>query len=137
MSLGGLLREIRSFVKSWTGAKFSMKKLTAEWVRKAESDYRAAEILARNRPPENDLICFCCQQAAEKYLKALLTALRLPVPRVHNLEDLLGLLRPHHPGLFSLRRGLVCGRQPDQFWACLCSDRGERSRLSDQNPDSL
>jgi HEPN domain-containing protein len=29
------------------------------------------------------------------------------VPRTHTLEDLLGLLRPHHPVLFALRRGLL------------------------------
>jgi HEPN domain-containing protein len=84
-----------------------MKKLTAEWVRKAEGDYRVGRKLARSRPPENDFICFCCQQAAEKFLKGLLVELGLPVPRTHNLEDLLGLLRPHHPGLFGLRRGLI------------------------------
>jgi HEPN domain-containing protein len=52
-------------------------------------------------------VCFCSQQAAEKFLKALLVELGLTVPRTHNLEDLLGLLRPLHPGLFALRRGLV------------------------------
>jgi HEPN domain-containing protein len=83
-----------------------MKKLTADWVRKAEADYRVAQV-ARSRRPENDIVCFCCQQAAEKYLKTLLVELALNVPRTHNLEDLLGLLRPHHPELFKLRRGLV------------------------------
>jgi hypothetical protein len=29
------------------------------------------------------------------------------VPRTHNLEDLLGLLQPHHGHLRALRRGLV------------------------------
>jgi len=84
-----------------------MKKLTAAWVRKAEGDFRVAQKLARSRPPENDFVCFCCQQAAEKFLKALLVELGLTVPRTHNLEDLLGLLRPHHPSLFMLRRGLI------------------------------
>jgi HEPN domain-containing protein len=63
--------------------------------------------LARSRPPENDFVCFCCQQAAEKFLKALLVELGLTFPKTHNLEDLLGLLRPHHPELFALRRGLL------------------------------
>jgi HEPN domain-containing protein len=84
-----------------------MKKLTAAWVRKAERDYRVARKLARSRKPENDTVCFCCQQAAEKFLKALLVEGALPVPRSHNLEDHLGLLRAHHPSLFALRRGLV------------------------------
>jgi HEPN domain-containing protein len=84
-----------------------MKKLTADWLRKAGRDYRIARKLAPSRPPENDYVCFCCQQAAEKFLKALLVERSLTVPRTHNLEDLLGLLRPHHPDLFELRQGLL------------------------------
>lgn len=65
-----------------------------------------AEKLARSRPPENDMVCFCCQQAVEKYLKAVLVELGLRVPRTHDLEDLLRLVQPHHPGLAGLKRGL-------------------------------
>jgi HEPN domain-containing protein len=83
-----------------------MNKLTAEWIRKAESDYRVAEGLAQNRPPEHDIVCFHCQQAAEKFLKAVLVELGITVPRTHNLEDLLGLLLPQHVSLGSLKRGL-------------------------------
>jgi HEPN domain-containing protein len=82
-----------------------MKKLTREWVRKAESDYRGASQLARSRPPVHDLICFCSQQCAEKYLKALVEEQGLAVPRTHDLEDLLELLLPLHPELATLRRG--------------------------------
>jgi HEPN domain-containing protein len=53
------------------------------------------------------VVCFHCQQSAEKYLKALLEELGLRVPRTHNLDDVLNLLLPHHPGLRSLRRGLI------------------------------
>jgi HEPN domain-containing protein len=84
-----------------------MKKLTAEWVRKAEADYRVAQKLAHGRQPENDSVCFHCQQAAEKLLKALLVEFGLFVPRTHNLEDLLGLVRPHFPALIGLRRGFL------------------------------
>ena len=63
-----------------------MKKLTADWVRKAERDYRVAKKLGRSRPPENDFVCFCCQQSSEKFLKALLVELGLSVPRTHNLD---------------------------------------------------
>jgi HEPN domain-containing protein len=52
-------------------------------------------------------VCFHAQPCAEKYLKALLEELGHPVPRTHNLDDLGGLLFPHHPTLRSLRRGLV------------------------------
>ena len=52
-----------------------MKRTTKEWVRKAENDYRTAELLALSSEPLHDQLCFHCQQAAEKYLKALLEEL--------------------------------------------------------------
>jgi HEPN domain-containing protein len=82
-----------------------MKKLTREWVRKAEADYRGARRLVPSRPPVHDLVCFCCQQCAEKYLKGLLEEDGLIVPRTHNLEDLLDRLVTAYPELNSLRRG--------------------------------
>jgi HEPN domain-containing protein len=54
----------------------------------------------------HDLVCFLCQQMAEKYLKALLDDQGSSVPRTHDLEDLLSLLQASHPQLGSLRRGL-------------------------------
>lgn len=83
-----------------------MKKLTAEWVRKAESDYRVAKKLARGSEPFPDELCFHCQQSAEKYLKALLAELGQPIPRTHILRELLSLLVPYHSSLHSLQRGL-------------------------------
>ena len=58
-------------------------------------------------PPKHDVVCFDCQQSAEKYLKALLEELGLAVPRIHSLDDVLSLLVGHHSGLRSLRRGLI------------------------------
>src|SRR5436189_6262598 len=83
-----------------------MKKTTREWVQKAEVDYRGARKLAPSRPPMHDLVCFCCQQATEKYLKAILDEQGQHVPRTHDLEDLLGLLLASHPALATYRRGL-------------------------------
>jgi HEPN domain-containing protein len=51
------------------------------------------------------VVCFHCQQCAEKYLKALLDELGLPVPMTHDLNRVLRLLVPHHPTLRSFRRG--------------------------------
>jgi HEPN domain-containing protein len=83
-----------------------MRKTTREWVRKAEDDYRLAAEIALLRRPFNDQLCFHCQQAAEKFLKALLEELGLAVAKNHDLELLLDKLLPHHPSLRSLRRGL-------------------------------
>jgi len=83
-----------------------MKRHTAQWVLKAEEDMEAARSLAALARPKRDAACFHCQQAAEKYLKALLQELGAAVPRTHDLEDLLDLLLPHDATLKPLRRGL-------------------------------
>jgi HEPN domain-containing protein len=84
-----------------------MKAATREWVRKAEADYRGARSLARKRPPLHDLVCFHCQQCAEKCLKALLEELGTVVAKTHDLDKLLAVLRPTYPVLGPLKRGLV------------------------------
>src|SRR5947209_20119088 len=84
-----------------------MKRQTAQWVLKAEEDMEAARSLAGLPKPKRDAACFHCQQAAEKYLKALLQELGLAVPRTHDLEDLLDLLLPRDATLKPLRRGLA------------------------------
>src|SRR5205807_7934693 len=83
-----------------------MKRRTAQWVRKAEDDLSSARTLVANRPPQRDVVCFHCQQSAEKYLKALLQEVGAVVPKTHDLEDLLDLVLPHDASLKSLRRGL-------------------------------
>lgn len=84
-----------------------MKRTTREWVGKAEDDYQLAAEGSRLSRPFHDQVCFHCQQAAEKYLKAVLEQLGLSVPKTHDLERLLGALLPHHPTLRPLRRGLA------------------------------
>src|SRR4051812_23293256 len=84
-----------------------MKKRTAAWVKKAEDDHLVATILNRSRTPLHDIVCFHCQQCAEKYLKGLMEELGLHTPRTHDLEDLLNALLPHHPSLNPLLRGLL------------------------------
>ena len=49
-----------------------MKPKTAQWVSKAESDIKVARAIASGERPHPNETCFHCQQAAEKYLKALL-----------------------------------------------------------------
>ena len=68
-----------------------MKKETGRWIKKAEADLRCARLLAKEVRRDNDLICFHCQQSAEKYLKAFLQELGAPVPRTHSLDYLLEL----------------------------------------------
>ncbi len=83
-----------------------MKRQTMPWVRKAEEDVAAARELSARHPPLRDIVCFHCQQAAEKYLKALLQELSLAFPKTHDLEMLVDLLLPADETLRPLRRRL-------------------------------
>jgi HEPN domain-containing protein len=83
-----------------------MKKLTAEWVRKAEADIEIAKIAIHDKPALNDPVCFHCQQAIEKYLKGFLQELGQAFPYTHDLDTLLDLLLPYDATLKKLRRGL-------------------------------
>src|SRR5690348_13041698 len=82
-----------------------MKKVTREWVKKAEADHRALAVLRHQNPPVHDVVCFHAQQCAEKYLKALLEELGQSIPKTHDLDLLLPLLLNPHPALKALRRG--------------------------------
>lgn len=84
-----------------------MKRATMGWVRKAEHDFSGATDLHGRKPPLHDLVCFHCQQRAEKYLKALLEEEGLVVPKTHDLLRLLHELVPFYPTLVRLRRGLA------------------------------
>jgi len=64
-----------------------------QWMRKAEHDLEAANrIMAIEKGCPFDMVCFHCQQAAEKYLKCLLTNLGIQTPRTHDLRMLVSLI---------------------------------------------
>ncbi len=71
-----------------------------EWIKKAEADYEGAIHLSRRRKkPLPDLVCFHCQQCAEKYLKAFLIFHKTPFPKTHDLLLLLDLSSPFQSSL--------------------------------------
>ncbi len=75
-----------------------MKAATRDWIQKAEHDFLAAVDLGRRRKkPLHDMVCFHCQQAAEKYLKARLEESAIYFPKTHDLESLILLLLPVEP----------------------------------------
>ncbi len=63
--------------------------LIRQWVAKADVDYRTAERLVNDSDPIREAIAFHCQQAVEKYVKALLVSLQIEFPKTHDLEELL------------------------------------------------
>src|SRR5271168_2534715 len=81
-----------------------MNRETAKWVQKAEQDWQVAHKLGDENLPPRDIVCFHCQQAAEKYLKALLQENGLVVPKTHEVADIIDLLVPGDATLARLRR---------------------------------
>jgi len=96
--------------------------LARQWVAKADNDLLNADNnLAANQIP-TDTVCFHCQQAAEKLLKAYLACLRVEVPRTHDLLALLEHILPQCRTAEQLRANLallmpfsVAVRYPQEF----------------------
>jgi HEPN domain-containing protein len=82
-----------------------MKKLTREWVQKAEEDWAVVAKLSKGKPVLNSAICFHCQQAAEKFLKALMQEFGLAIPYIHDILELVNRLVVHENRVKPLRRG--------------------------------
>lgn len=74
----------------------------AAWVRKAESDLIAVDLLIAANDPPWDIVVFHAQQAAEKFLKAFLVSRGQQPPKVHDLTRLLTLCVADQPELASL-----------------------------------
>ena len=73
-----------------------IRSLVAGWIAKADLDFdTAVRLVAEER--FRDIVAFHAQQAAEKYLKALLTRHQIEFPKSHVIRRLLILLRPVEP----------------------------------------
>ncbi len=63
-----------------------------EWINKADHDLGSAKLIFLHIPDYFDTIAFHCQQAVEKYIKAILVYYEIDFQRSHNLIYLLDLL---------------------------------------------
>jgi len=70
-----------------------------EWMKYARADYIAAGYLTSHHPVQLEIVCFLCQQAGEKALKAVLAYHDERIPRTHNLYELLLLCEVHYPDI--------------------------------------
>lgn len=61
------------------------------WLEKGDNDLQAAQSLMEDPEPLTDIICFHCQQSAEKHLKGFLVYHGIGFARVHDLRYLLNL----------------------------------------------
>lgn len=71
------------------------------WLRQAESDYSALEILLQ--AGKYDLVCFLSQQVAEKALKAYLLLQGEELPPTHSIARLCTLASRFDPAFQALR----------------------------------
>jgi HEPN domain-containing protein len=62
-----------------------------KWIQKAESDLTIVEKDIVTDSPVTDVLCFHCQQAAEKYLKAYIVYRNQIPERTHLIERLLNI----------------------------------------------
>ena len=68
--------------------------LLREWIEKADADLEVARRIAAEAAGNfriREIVGFHCQQAAEKYLKALLTRRQIEFPKTHDIKTLLHL----------------------------------------------
>ena len=98
-------------------------RIARQWLAKAENDLLNADNnLAADQVPY-DTVCFHCQQAAEKLLKAFLLGNGQPAPHTHDLFLLLEKVLPFSVVAEQLRDALsillpyaVEIRYPDDAW---------------------
>ena len=77
------------------------------WVRKAEHDLMAVDAISAGDDPPWDIVVFHAQQAAEKFLKALLVSHGQQPPKIHDLTRLLTICLAHAPELVSFADDFV------------------------------
>jgi HEPN domain-containing protein len=93
------------------------------WITKAKGDLKVAEHELSLSKEEiiTDAVCFHCQQAVEKLLKAYLASKNVDFSKTHNLEYLLELCAKEDPEFKSIESGnlsfyAVEIRYPDEFY---------------------
>jgi len=117
-------------------------KLVKEWLIRADDDLAYAQVGFR----ETDLyanVCFSCQQAFEKYLKAFLLVRDIDFPNTHDLTKLLELCRKSDPAFVEFEDAAstltpynIAARYPDIGDIQFSSDQaGEALRLTESLQD--
>ncbi len=64
------------------------KDIAQEWFKIAETDLSSAQFLQTMQPLPIEIICYHCQQSAEKYLKGFLALLGEGIKKTHDLVQL-------------------------------------------------
>lgn len=80
----------------------NIRDLVRGWLRKADSDLASAALCV-SASQALDAACFHAQQAAEKCIKAYLTAHEMEFPFIHNLEKLIELCARRDPAFMTIK----------------------------------
>ena len=79
----------------------------AEWIRYAEMDYNTSLHMSETyHPVPLEIVCYHCQQSAEKALKAYAIAQSEPLTKTHDLETILEQCVKHDDRFNAF--GLIC-----------------------------
>lgn len=83
----------------------SKSDLVSAWISKAESDIKNIENNFKFQDEEIpiDTVCFHCQQAVEKYLKAYLISKETEFPYTHNLGTLVHIAEQFDPEFIHIK----------------------------------
>jgi HEPN domain-containing protein len=87
-----LLFSLEDFEQALTPEEYAK-----EWLSFAEMDVSSAEFLLGKWPVPREIICYHCQQSAEKCLKGLLVLKDQMPPKTHDLSFLYDLCKPFFP----------------------------------------
>jgi HEPN domain-containing protein len=108
-----------------------------QWIAKADSDLLNADNNLKSEKIPFDTVCFHCQQAAEKILKAYLIANQKPYPITHDLFLLLEQIIQFDSDAERLRDTLallapyaVEIRYPDDYFMPTTQDASEARRAA-------
>jgi HEPN domain-containing protein len=77
--------------KLYMDKKKIINELVEKWIQIAEKDLLTAKQLSEASKIVTDNVCFHCQQAVEKYLKAFLVKHQIEVTKTHNIMTLINL----------------------------------------------
>jgi len=84
-----------------------MKKITQEWIKKAEGDWKVATREFNYDEPVYDIVCFHAHQCVEKYMKAILIENEIRFEKIHDLEILLNQCKEILPELLIQKEALI------------------------------
>ena len=65
------------------------KEFVKQWILRANEDLLVVDKLTEFEMVATSSVCFHCQQAVEKYLKAFLISIGIDIIKTHNIEFLL------------------------------------------------